>query len=316
MIAVLKPLSTAELLDKIFSLYRNRFFLFAGIMALPHAVGLLSTAYTLYVWSSSIQSVHNFQLVDNFTGYSRAYVSGLISGYISDVSILLGSAAAVFAASRVYLQQPVRILMAYRSVLLRSLGFVAIGGIAIYISRWSTILRWPGYGGYWGWGYGGFGIVVFSLIATRLIPTAVDAFCLLLFPVALLEKLNPARTLVRSLRLFEKRIGRLVLVVILGLSISLALSWGSQILTAILFSLHAAPAESLWLVGTFSRAIAGTISGPILPIGLVLAYYDARLRNEAFDLELMMNTVTGTPAILNPTPSGSEASSAQVGKTE
>src|SRR5690242_20758800 len=41
MVTVLRPLSTSELLDRTFHLYRNNFLLFVGIMAIPQLFTLL-----------------------------------------------------------------------------------------------------------------------------------------------------------------------------------------------------------------------------------------------------------------------------------
>jgi ABC-type uncharacterized transport system permease subunit len=45
-------------------------------------------------------------------------------------------------------------------------------------------------------------------------------------------------------------------------------------------------------VGSF---VGASLAGPLLTIALTLAYYDARVRKEGFDLELMMSNLAGMP---------------------
>jgi hypothetical protein len=43
--------------------------------------------------------------------------------------------------------------------------------------------------------------------------------------------------------------------------------------------------------------LAGALAGPIATIALSLVYFDQRVRKEAFDIQLMMAAVDGTPAL-------------------
>jgi hypothetical protein len=38
--------------------------------------------------------------------------------------------------------------------------------------------------------------------------------------------------------------------------------------------------------------VVGVLTGPLATIGLALVYYDERVRKEAFDLQLMMSSLT------------------------
>jgi hypothetical protein len=50
---------------------------------------------------------------------------------------------------------------------------------------------------------------------------------------------------------------------------------------------------AIWLLSLSSifGALGGALSAPLIMIGLVLLYYDIRVRKEAFDLQLMMSLV-------------------------
>ena len=58
MVTVLRPLSTSELLDRTFHLYRNNFVVFAGIAALPQLVVLaLQLAFSGLIFAGALSSV-------------------------------------------------------------------------------------------------------------------------------------------------------------------------------------------------------------------------------------------------------------------
>jgi len=50
------------------------------------------------------------------------------------------------------------------------------------------------------------------------------------------------------------------------------------------------------LIGTIATAIPQIIIGPLLPIALVLIYFDARVRDEGYDLELRVQAAGAAPA--------------------
>ncbi|HEY1730575.1 MAG TPA: hypothetical protein VGG15_02450, partial [Terriglobales bacterium] len=77
----LRPLSTGELLDRTFQIYRLRFSLFAGLAVLPAAVSVVTQS--LRLWYAAHQSVHVHHGADLYrvqivTG-SLAFVSAIIS---------------------------------------------------------------------------------------------------------------------------------------------------------------------------------------------------------------------------------------------
>ena len=58
MVTVLRPLSTSELLDRTFHLYRNNFVVFAGIAALPQLVVLaLQLAFSGMIFAGGLSTI-------------------------------------------------------------------------------------------------------------------------------------------------------------------------------------------------------------------------------------------------------------------
>jgi hypothetical protein len=64
-------------------------------------------------------------------------------------------------------------------------------------------------------------------------------------------------------------------------------------------------AAAFWLnlAGALTGAVAGAISGPIMIVALALLYYDARIRQEGLDLQIMMAALDPPPPSATPAPS-------------
>jgi hypothetical protein len=102
----------------------------------------------------------------------------------------------------------------------------------------------------------------------------------------------------RSLMLTVNRRGRILLICILVV----VLTWGMTALfplpavaTGGMYFVHGrlttnALSAAVMAVGSF---VGASLAGPLLTIALTLAYYDARVRKEGFDLELMMSNLAG-----------------------
>src|ERR1700758_2168455 len=100
----LRPLSTGEVLDRTFQLYRSRFALFAGLAMLPAGVSVITqTVRLLYSAHQSVQ-IHtgaNLLRVQVITA-----VLTFVSMVISLVLYGITQAATTWAVSAVYLGEP------------------------------------------------------------------------------------------------------------------------------------------------------------------------------------------------------------------
>jgi hypothetical protein len=104
MSADIRPLSTGELLDKTFSLYRNNFVVFVGIAAVANVIPLVLEL-----------------LVDFTSGSADVSALGTIStGLIGSIGTIVASAiaqgATVYAVSAIYLGSTTSISDALRKV--------------------------------------------------------------------------------------------------------------------------------------------------------------------------------------------------------
>src|SRR5450631_3608948 len=125
MATALRPLSTGELLDRTFSLYRTHFALFVGIIALPH---LISLAFQLIV---------ALELRSQETGISAALGSifwAFLAGLVALIVGAASQAATVVAVSQVYLDRPTSVGDAFSRVkgrILLVVGLTIVMGMAV-----------------------------------------------------------------------------------------------------------------------------------------------------------------------------------------
>src|SRR5215469_18396561 len=101
MVTVLRPLSISELLDRTFHLYRNKFLVFVGIMAVPQLIVL-----ALRLTVAAILTVNPFE---------RFNPLGLLVGLASYIAIEISAAATVMAVSNIHLDRPVSLGLAFSS---------------------------------------------------------------------------------------------------------------------------------------------------------------------------------------------------------
>ncbi|HKV94836.1 MAG TPA: hypothetical protein VJW20_19990 [Candidatus Angelobacter sp.] len=305
--STLRPMSTSQVLDRTFHLYRNNFWLFAGIAALPPAVILVAqTGFVLLAFLFSIPKLNPFA-----TGI--AFAAGVLLMIVLYLLVLsLATGATVYAVSRVHLGHAVKISESYRAirplvwrivrivitVAIRFAGAMAIA-IAIGFAPSFLLSLGPlhlnsGSSAMVGWLVGLLtvaGVIVCVIWALRL-------YCSyqLAIPACVLERLGAAACLKRSRFLSKgKCVHRILLVLflagVLGYVLTLAFSIPVFIVAMLAMEKYAALAIPMAIWQYFAGFLAGTLAGPIATIALALLYYDERVRKEAFDLQLMMEAM-------------------------
>jgi hypothetical protein len=297
--STLRPMSTSQVLDRTFHLYRNHFLLLAGISALPPAVLLL--AQTGFVLLTVIAAPK----LDFFPS-EAAFVLGIIALVVAYlVALAFATGATVYAVSRVHLGQAATIRESYRvirpllwrivriviTVAVRfsgaSAAAAAVGAIPIFLmtrfGRTDPLVAWVG---------GLLTVVAFIVCVIW----AIRFYCSyqLTVPVCVLEKRGAVDCLKRSRFLSKgKGVQRILLVLflsaILTYVLNLALSLPVIILMMTSGSASLAIPVAIW--NYLSGFVAGVLAGPIVTIALALLYYDERVRKEAFDLQLMMESM-------------------------
>ena len=318
--STLQPMSTSQVLDRTFFLYRKHFVLFAGIGAvLPALVMVMQLGFAALGFS--FQNPDAARRPERFLPLMAGYF--LCYGIIYVIGNAVATGATVDAVSRLHLGYPATMAESYKRVFSRFftvLGIVVlsylctavavvVGEVIASIAVFATI--------------GGIGrasgasvavaIIVVVLSVVVFLAGCAGGFYLYLrwclaVPASLVENSGVGSSLGRSFSLARGSVFRLFLIyllyVVIAFGISIVFAIPAQIVAVMLMGKHFLLAMTIQQTGAF---IAGVLSAPIAPIAVSLVYFDQRVRKEAFDLQLMMQAVEQAQ------PPQSAASAAPVG---
>ena len=274
MTTALRPLSTGELLDRTFSLYRSHLGLFLAIFALPHLV-------VLGVEFLQLASQWSYARVPNFLA-SLLWLVAI--AFVGLVMAAASQAAAVIAVSDLHLNRPASVLDSFlrvKSHLLGVIGISFIVGLAVIAGMFAFLV--PG--------------VLLAIIWSLAVPAKV------------LENKGPLAAMSRSVDLTKGDWGRIfvvgLLVVVLSYGVPMQLQ--APILVAIYMSAKAGLRNAVlgWQIASLVAAFVGeSLVGAVGTIAFSLVYYDERVRKEAFDLQLMMTSIDASALPSSPAQVG------------
>jgi hypothetical protein len=268
-------MSTSELLDRTFHLYRNHFRLFSGIAGLVPAL-LLATKLV------AIAAGVPIDYGSGFRGDTTLLFLLELAMYFVGAQLSYG--ATVYAVSMVHMGKQTTVLAAFNTIrpywgkligvsvriarIMVGFGMVAVG--SLFLLRSFALLAIPLLAG---WAFHLY--VRYSLAG---------AACVL-------ENTSTEGSLERSSFLTKKAAGRIWLIFLLTGILSAALSYALRVPADIL-RMHLGQSSLIVMVSKpLGAFFAQTLAGPIGTISLVLMYYDQRIRKEAFDLEVMMQSL-------------------------
>lgn len=311
----LRPMSTSQVLDRTFFLYRNNFVLFAGIAAITPLLTTMASLAQLAVFGMplSADQVNLGSATGMQQFFGRAAVGGVIALCAYMVGYTISSGATVHAVSMLHLGRTTTIKESYQRVK-PIFGRLLLLMIRIFLAAaWPIIvcyivlivavvlLKLAGRGAAGGstGAAAALGLTILLVCVGILagIVWAVIAYCryALAVPACTIEGLPIKYSLIRSKFLTKGNLGRVFAVYFLTTVIAVAVGVLLQapIYMSAAFSLrkgmHLTPG---WLAWTYaSQFIASMSAGPIAAIAMALVYYDERVRKEAFDLQLMMQAI-------------------------
>ncbi|HEX3093128.1 MAG TPA: glycerophosphoryl diester phosphodiesterase membrane domain-containing protein [Candidatus Angelobacter sp.] len=297
-------MSTSQVLDRTFHIYRNHFVLLAGIGSLLPAMLLVMQLAFLPLGFPPRATAKTAPeaLVILLLGYFCCY------GVIYLVGTALAGGATVVGVSKLHLGQGVTIGEAYKQVFSRFwriVGVIVLLGLIVFGSLFvgeiialMVIGLSVGSASIFARGGGGLmsiGVVLAVIWAVAVFLGAIGAALFfysklaLAIPACILEQLPVGVALRRSWYLTKGSVLRIMLVNlltwVLGVVLGLALTIPGQVLAATLPSKAQLLGLVLQHIGGF---IAGVLAGPIATTAIALIYYDQRVRKEAFDLQHMM----------------------------
>ena len=297
----LRPLAIGELFDRAFVLYRRHFWLFVGITAVPGVFALLMTVAQQGLASSARLSTDAATgdpdaLSRSFVLMGSMFAAMMIAALIYWIVYMIALGATTFAVSEIYVGRTATIAEVYGRmrgrigallvlVLLIALrvGGVAFGGtIMVGVGTMMGTIVHPIFGGLF---------AVLTAIALFAVCTFMALRYSVSIPALVLEGLPPGESIQRSIELTRGRLGRVFLMVVCATLITyaaLVLFQGPFFAAAMFAGLDTPHGFWLNIVGGISGTVGATLTTPFLIIGLAVIYYDARIREEGFDLELSL----------------------------
>ncbi len=284
----LRPLTTGEILDRTFFLYRSNFWLYVGLASIAAGASVLASIGRLAYFHFKVPMAPN------------APKAMIVSSVITIVGTLLyfavysvTHAATVSAVSSLYLGEET------------SMG-ASLGAVRGHWVRYCLISLWQSWSG--GWMFllliapavliPAMGLKNLNGLVALLVAFALASFVYgiiayirnsLAIPAAVMENLNVRAAMRRSKVLVAGRKGRIFLLGLL--MIALYMVAGVMQMPFALLILHSRSAEHV-LVQIISLLVAflcSSLIGPVAAIALCLFYIDERVRREAFDIEFLMN---------------------------
>jgi hypothetical protein len=297
-----RSMSVGEWLDATFTLYRRNFVLIASISAvveIPYAlltlllfeVSGIAGFVTSPFGTLNPQTVTPAQEIARLNSLVGAFaVSGGVLLLAALIVFPLGAAATARAVSDRYLDRVPSLGASYRAAFgrLRSLVAMILLLVGLYIGFTGVLLVL---------------IVVFGAVGAGVISAVIAlvgflAFALLVFanfpfalavPAIVLERVSGLRGLKRSWLLVKSRFwgyfGRLLLLALIASIISGVLG------TILELPFSALDPNNGFVFDQIASGIARVFVGPITYIGVTLLYYDARIRKEGFDIEMLASSL-------------------------
>jgi hypothetical protein len=296
MIEPLRPMSTGQLLDYTFTLYRKNFLLFVGIAAVGPAAYLI---FQLLTVGSAMVPVGSRRSVAAGVSFGFGIIAGLV---VMMAGMAIAHAATVKAVAAVHLGRGITIAGAYRALrgrILRVLGVFllvalisgAAAGVIVFVAVMIGTVAVIG-----GAKAGTAGTIVGAIVGIAaavvggLVAIAIYVRYSLAIQACVVEDLGVTASLKRSAVLSKGSRSRILAVYFVFGVLSYIVAIGLGAIAGAVGSLlhNQILAMILIYVATF---IAGLLTGPLATIGISLLYYDERVRKEAFDLQLMMSSL-------------------------
>ncbi len=296
MVEPLRPMSTGQVLDHTFALYRKNFLLFLGIASIGPAAYLI---FQLITVGSAAVPVGPRRVAA--AGASLAF--GIVAGVIVMMAgMAIAHAATVKAVAAVHLGRETSIAGAYRALsgrVFRVLGvflLVALisGAAAAVIIFAAVMIGTVAVVG--GAKAGTAGTILGAIVGIAaavvggIVAIAIYIRYSLSVQACVVEDLGITASLKRSAVLSKGSRSRILAVYFVFGVLSYIVAFGLGAIAGGAGALlhNRILAMILIYAATF---VAGSLTGPLATIGISLLYYDERIRKEAFDLQLMMSSL-------------------------
>ncbi len=297
----LRPMTLGEVLDRTFSLYKENFWLFAGIIAIPYLIVVIFTLFYSSALNSSLPASGTKYSPAAFMHFFATTLGGaVLFGLIYLFVFAAAQAATVIAVSDLYLGRPASLHESYNRIrghivtvlLVMALVFLVALALPIVPAMLFASLHVP---------------ILMGLSLILLPIASVVWLCrtAVAVPVATLENKGVTDSILRSITLTRGSAAQIfavyVLMAFLSLVTSLVFHLPFLIAMGSPFKPHALSLTMRILDGLASW-VSGVIVAPIGTIAFALIYYNQRIRKEAFDLEQLMASLGPGETPRSPSP--------------
>ncbi len=311
MTTALRPMTTGQVLDRTFQLYRNNFLLFVTIAALPPALMMLAQLAQVSFFAVGVQGV---------AFSSAALVAGGITMLVGFIAWFIGlafsQAATVQAVSKIHTGATSTVSEAYSSLkgrrwrvldVIFSVG-LRVGGatLGIMLAAVSTgliITLIPGLGTN---AAATVAVGIFAVvIAIGGAWLAVSFFVRysLAVPACIVEDVKARTALQRSATLTKGSRSRILAIWTVLFLLTWVMSVALSVPVAIAFAMTGnAASPYAQVANAVASFVAGALAGPVVTIAMVLVYYDERVRKEAFDIDLLLSQSGSQAQVAPATP--------------
>lgn len=301
-----RPLSTGEILDRTMALYRQNFWLFAGIGAGAAAINTLSSAIRLIFVGSPKTSLFGMTgaktpllTPQDMPALARMELFALPLALVFVIAYGVSKAATVKAVMELSQGRRISAAEAYQSISRRWLGWFGI----VLRQYWAVV--WPiALGGLMWIGavaaaaglfksnpaaVGVMALVGFAFLLAGLVLGVLNYLRVSLAEAAgVVEGLGVNASLRRSRMLVSGRKGRIFLALLLVYALYMV-AGGLQLPFAMLAQASRGSAHVLLVVGALVVGfVATSLVLPVASIALTLFYLDERVRREGYDIELLL----------------------------
>jgi hypothetical protein len=314
----LRPLSTGELLDRTFYLYRSNFWLFVGLAAIAASVTTATNLGTvIYSHFTGVTAWNGTEVG------SRAILQSGIFSLISIGSAVLylavygvTQAATTSAVTSIYLGDATSMKQAFKAVLARWFRFTLIALWQIWSAMWLFMVLL----------IGGVSAIAFSARLMRGNSAATAAGGVLVgalavggfvygviayirnsfaVPAAVMEGLKVRKAMRRSKDLTSGTKGRIFLLFVFVMALYFVAAAIQSPLSFMILRKKTTEVFLIQAITLFVGFFTGSVIGPVGAIGLCLFYIDQRIRKEGFDIEFLIERSGPAPVpppVVPPTP--------------
>jgi len=295
MTTALRPMSTGELLDRTFTLYKRHFLLFTGIAVPAPAIVLL-----LILLSNIAGALPGVQSRIGGTASTIILSLGALVGIIGlGMGFALSIAATIRAVSALHLSMPTTIGQSYaelRGHYLRIVGVslsvcirICGGSFLVYLA--SVIVAAMAAGA--ATVMGAVGIVIGTIVAVACVVGGILLGLTLFVRYGLavqscvIEDIPSKQAIKRSIFLSKGSRNRLLTVYVLFSTLSFAI-FGCLAFLADLCSDFIQSPQIDSAMFSFAFFLTLVLTMPLATVAMSLAYYDERVRKEGFDLQMLI----------------------------